>query len=285
MLAAGTRVGEYVVGRRVAVGGTSDVYSGRHFTDGTQVAVKVLSPACCIQMDLVARFLNEAHVLRRLNHPGIVRAFDAGVLPEGGPYMVLEWLPMDLEQTLVREGGPLPVREGASVLAQLAAALGALHEQGVVHRDLKPANVLVARKDAEGIEVKLADLGLAKHQVPEGAAPVTLPVSTAGAALLGSLDYMAPEQWLDSKHVDARVDVYALGVLGFQLLAGRLPFAEGSETELMIRHLRMPPPMHLLGAEVPGALRSLVERMMAKRAAARPSLDEVRACVSSPVLR
>lgn len=280
MLVPGTRVGEYVIARRIAVGATSDVYLGMHVMDRTPVAVKVLSASSCLQVELVARFLNEAQALRRLHHPGLVRALEVGIISEGPPYIILEWLPMDLDQALGRAGGRLPVRECATILGQLAQALGALHAQGLVHRDLKPANVLVARIGAEGILVKLADLGLAKHVAPGPEVPLALPVSTAGTALLGSWDYMAPEQWLDSKHVDARVDVYALGVLGFQLLVGRLPFAEGTETELMIRHLRMPPPMHLLGAEVPAALQSLVLRMMAKRAMARPSLEEVRECVS-----
>ncbi|WP_426755895.1 serine/threonine-protein kinase [Myxococcus sp. Y35] len=285
MLVRGTPVGAHVITRRVAIGAFSDVYSGLHAVDGTPVAIKVLSASSCLHAELVARFLNEGQALRDLRHPGLVRALEVGLLPEGPPFIVLEWLPADLEQSLARAGGRLPVWACAEVLAQVAEALGALHAQGLVHRDVKPANVLVARMDEEGITVKLADLGLAKRVSTGPEASSALPVSTAGTAVLGSWEFMAPEQWLDAKRVDARVDVYALGILGFLLLVGRLPFGSGTQTELMIRHLRMPPPLQLLGDEVPESLRGLLGRMMAKSAGARPSLVEVRECVAGLVRR
>ncbi|ATB51344.1 serine/threonine-protein kinase [Corallococcus macrosporus] len=285
MLVRGTQVGAHVIVRRVAVGAFSDVYSGLHAVDGTQVAVKVLSASSCLHEELVARFLNEGQSLRDLRHPGLVRALDLGLLPDGPPFIVLEWLPTDLEQALARAGGCLPVRTCAEVLGQVAAALDALHVHGLIHRDVKPANILVARLDAEDVTVKLADLGLAKRVATGPEAPAALPVSTAGTAVLGSWDFMAPEQWLDAKRVDARVDVYSLGVLGFQLLAGQLPFGGGTQKELMIRHLRMPPPLHLLGDEVPASLRGLLGRMMAKAAGTRPPLMEVRECVAGLVFR
>jgi serine/threonine-protein kinase len=260
----------------------SEVYEGRHALSGRAVAVKVLSAEWCIHPELVARFLNEAQALQRLRHARIVTAFSSGILPEGPPFIILEWLPVGLHQVLEREKGALSPRLAANVARQLAEALAALHAQGIVHRDLKPANVLMARQDRSILEVKLADLGLAK--VPSKAAPggggegsplSISPVSTGGGALLGTWDYMAPEQWIASKGVDPKADVYALGVLLFQMLAGRLPFVAEQQKDLMYLHLLEPPPLGLLGGTVPADLRGLVSEMLNKKAGPRPTMSYV----------
>ncbi len=274
MLAAGTRVGEHVIVRRVAVGATSEVYAGRHEARGEPVAVKVLSPEWCVHAEVVARFLNEARRLRELRHPHLVRALDSGVLEDGPPFIVLEWLPVDLHQVLARAGGRLPLEDCVRVLRQLADVLAALHEQGLIHRDLKPANVLLAREEPGAVEVKLADLGLARQVPGEGPVPSVLPVSTADSALLGTGEYMAPEQWVRAKSVSSKVDVYALGVLGFELLTGRLPFL-GEPKELMFLHLLEPPPLHLLEDKASEPVRELVSRMLRKKAAERPEPRDI----------
>jgi eukaryotic-like serine/threonine-protein kinase len=275
MLAPGTCVGEYLLARCVAVGATSEVYSGRHATSGEPVAVKVLSPEWCLHPEVVARFLNEAWTLQELRHPHLVHALASGVLPEGRPFMVLEWQPEDLHHALAREGGRLPVQDCLQVVRQLAEVLCLLHARGLVHRDLKPANILVSRREPGAWKVQLADLGLAKR-LATGSGPATgLPVSTAGSALLGTWDYMAPEQWIRSKSVDDRVDVYSLGVLGFQLLTGRLPFISDEQQGLMFCHVARPPPLELLEGVAPVPLRSLLARMLAKKAPERPSMADV----------
>lgn len=280
MLSPGTKVGEHVIVRRVAVGATSDVYEGRHPACGAPVAVKVLSPERCVHAEVVARFLNEARTLEGFQHPHLVKALACGVLPDGPPFMVLEWMPLDLHQALSKAGGRLPEPACARVIQQLAEVLGALHARGLVHRDLKPANVLLAREEPGLLEVKLADLGLAKRIPQEGAAPSALPVSTAGGALLGTWDYMAPEQWMRSKSVDFTVDVYALGVLWFQMLAGRLPFDGGEPQHLMYRHLFESPPMQWLEGRASAPARAMVARMLGKKPADRPSLAEVLALLA-----
>ncbi|HYO66916.1 MAG TPA: protein kinase, partial [Archangium sp.] len=146
MLAPGTHVGEYLLARCVAVGATSEVYAARHSTQGEPAAVKVLSPDWCLHPEVVARFLNEARTLQELRHPHLIRGLASGVLPEGPPFMVLEWQPEDLHHALAHEGGRLSVRDGVQVLRQLAEVLALLHARGVVHRDLKPANVLVSQR-------------------------------------------------------------------------------------------------------------------------------------------
>lgn len=195
--------------------------------------------------------------------------------------MVLEWLPEDLQQVLTRAGGRLPEPVCAQVIQQLAEGLAALHVRGFVHRDLKPANVLLVRQEPGLMQVKLADLGLAKRIPLEGQAPSALPVSTAGSALLGTWEYMAPEQWVSSKCVDFKVDVYALGVLWFQMLAGRVPFRGEEPGNLMYRHVADSPPLHLLQEVASEATRAMVARMLEKTAAKRPTLEEVLGLVSA----
>lgn len=274
MLASGTCVGEYLIVRCVAVGATSEVYSGRHATSGEPAAVKVLSPEWCLHAEVVARFLNEAQTLQELRHPHLIRALASGVLPEGRPFMVLEWQPEDLHHALAHKGGRLAVRDCVQVLRQLADVLALLHARGLVHRDLKPANVLVSQREPGAWKVQLADLGLAKR-LATGSGLAALPVSTAGSALLGTGEYRAPEQWTRSKTVDDRADVYSLGILGFQLLTGRLPFIAEAQQSLMFCHVARPPPLELLDGVAPVALRSLLARLLAKKAAERPPMADV----------
>jgi len=273
MLPPGLRIGEHVIVRHAASGAMGEVYEGRHVSTGHPVAVKVLYPEWCLHPEVIARFLNEAHALQRLQHARIVTAFAWGTLPDGPPFMLLEWLPSNLHQALERAGGALPPRAAVRVATQLAEALEALHAQGLIHRDLKPANVLLARENLDALEVKLADLGLAKAL--EAPPSLAVPVSTGGSALLGTWEYMAPEQWIQSKHVDPKADVYALGVLVFQLLTGRLPFVAGQQKDWMYFHLMEPPPLHLLDGLVPQPTVALIARMLSKKASPRPAMHEV----------
>ncbi len=273
----GLHVGEYALLRQAAVGAMSEIYEGRHRASGEPVAVKILRPEWRMHAEVVARFLNEAQALQHLRHPNLVGALGSGLLPgEGVPFMILEWLPVDLHQVLAEAGGRLPAEACARVILQLAGALETLHAHRLIHRDLKPANVLLSKRGADA--VKLADLGLAKHLVGEGQRPSALPVSTAGSALLGTWDYMAPEQWIQSKTVGPEADVYALGVLWFQMLIGRLPFVSGEEADLMYHHLMKPPPLELLG-DFPSA-QALVGRMLHKKAPARPTPREIQEALS-----
>ena len=274
-------MGEYSIVRRVAVGAMSEVYEGRHNLTGEPVAVKVLRPEWCLHAEVVARFLNEAQALQGLHHPHMVSALASGTLPQGTPFMVLEWLPADLHQLLAESGGRLPLETSVQLILQLAGALDALHANGLIHRDLKPANVLLAQSDSRVLIAKLADLGLAKHTAREHPLSTAIPVSTAGSALLGTWDYMAPEQWIQSKSVGPKADVYALGVLWFQLLAGRLPFIAGAEKDLMYHHLLEPPPLELLDGQVPEATRLLVARMLSKKTSERPTPHEIQELLST----
>ncbi|RJS22535.1 serine/threonine protein kinase [Corallococcus sp. H22C18031201] len=283
------RVGEYILARRVASGATCDVYRGYHAVTGQAVAVKILIPSLCSDAQLSGRFLNEAQALQQLRHAHLVKAVTSGVLPTGQPFLILEWLPTDLHQVLTRAGGQLPVQTATHVAAQLGAVLAFLHESRIFHRDLKPANILVATDNLATIEVKLADLGLAK--IPReaghegGMGPVAAVVSTASRALLGTWDYMAPEQWVQSKTAGGPADVYSLGVLLFQMLAGRLPFVAELQKDLMYLHLLEQPPFELLEGLAPHATRDLIAGMLRKKPLERPAMREIaQRLVDTPIM-
>ncbi|WP_338872928.1 serine/threonine-protein kinase [Myxococcus stipitatus] len=276
MRAPGTRVGEYVIVNRVAVGGSSDVYQARSSTEGSWAAVKMLSPNASLQKEVVARFLNEAQMLQQLEHPHLVKVLALGEVSEdGAPFLVMEWLPASLHGLLKERGGRLSLGDGLRVLRQLAQVLCYLHERGVIHRDVKPENVLVAQREERALEVRLTDLGLARRVLEEGAPLTDLYVSTAKEALLGTGEYMAPEQWRSPKGVDAKVDVYSLGVLGFHVLVGEPPFVAETHSGLQYQHVVKAPPLFRLEGVAPEELRSLLGAMLAKVAGRRPSMAEV----------
>ncbi|NVJ23714.1 serine/threonine protein kinase [Myxococcus sp. AM011] len=276
MMSSGSRVGAYVIVRRAAVGGSSNVYLARHSDDGTLAAVKMLSATASLEKELVARFLNEARTLQQLQHPFLVKALELGMLSdEGAPFLVLEWLPTSLHEFLRRQGGRLALSDALQVLRQLSGVLHFLHGRGVIHRDLKPENVLLAGEPPDALEVRLVDLGLARLVPEEGAPLPPLHVSTAREALLGTGEYMAPEQWTSPKGVDAKVDVYSLGALGFHLLVGEPPFGSGERSGLNFLHVVRPPPLERLDGLVSEPLRALLGAMLAKQARKRPSMQEV----------
>jgi serine/threonine protein kinase len=279
MLAQGTRIGDYEIVRLAAVGAMSEVYEGRDLGSGQPVAVKLLHESWSLAVDLCARFLNEASTLQRLRHPGIISVLTWGRLDQDRPFMVLEWLSPTLADVLARVDAPLAAPMAARIAAQIADALVALHGSGIVHRDIKPANVLLSQDDLTIARAKLSDLGLAKLlPTDEEGRLAASPISTGGDALLGTWDYMSPEQWIKSKDAGPSADVYSLGVLLFQMLAGRLPFAAEDQRELMCLHLFEQPPWHLLDARassVPGILRSGLVEMLGKKPSNRPMMHEV----------
>jgi serine/threonine-protein kinase len=281
MLESGLRIGDYEVVRHAASGATSVVYEGRHTSSGRPVAVKVLDPEWCFHEEVIKRFVNEASALEGLRHARLITIYAQGRLTDERPYMVLEWLPYSLNKALERADSGVPSRVAANAGAQIAEALSALHDRGVVHRDLKPANLLMADEDLASAEIKLADLGLAKLPreatvQPGGAAPLAVVhISTGGSDLLGTWEYMAPEQWIRSKSVDPKADVYSLGVLLFQMIAGRLPFMAEHRKDWMGSHLLESPPVELLDNRAPRAFRDLIAQMLSKKASPRPTMREV----------
>ncbi|XXX77654.1 serine/threonine-protein kinase [Sorangium sp. So ce134] len=282
MLAPGVRIEDYEVVSILAIGPMCHVYEARAAHAPQQVAVKVLHDVWCADHDIVTRFRNEASVLGSIQHPHVVRLLAAGTLEAGSPYMILERLPTHLARALDEAEGPLPPATVARLARQIATALLALHSRGIVHRDLKPANVLLDAHDLTQAQVRLADLGLAKVRPDARSDPLAVGhVSTGGSTLIGTWDYMAPEQWIKSKTAGAEADVYSLGVLLFEMLAGGLPFVAEEPKDLMALHLFESPPMDRLDGQCSPALCELVGRMLNKIPSARPTMQEVIAQLES----
>jgi serine/threonine-protein kinase len=268
---AGTLVGDYVIAARVGTGAMGAVFAATHPVTGSKVAIKVLSRTSGADAPAVARFVQEARTVAELRHPGIVHAYAFGALPDGRTYWIMEWLPGErLGDRLRRER--VGRAEALDLLDEIAAALEAAHARGIVHRDVKPDNVFLARVTDDRPRVKLLDFGIAKliggDDGREG--------KTRTAALVGAPLYMSPEQarcW----PVDARSDVYSLGVIAYQLIVGEVPFSAGSPTETMHMHITAAPrPPSKRRRDVSVGLDALVLAMLAKQPADRPTMREVR---------
>ncbi len=270
-LPAGTEVGGYVIDGAIGRGGMGVVYGARQPRIGKRVAIKVLSPTYSSNPTTVRRFEQEAQVVNEIKHPNIVDVFQFGELPDGRSFFVMEWL--DGEPLSARiERGPLPAQETMAILDVICDALEAAHEKGVIHRDLKSDNIFIVRGRGSRT-VKLLDFGLAKLAGKNDLSSIN---RTKSGVLVGTPAYMAPEQ-ARGKAVDARTDVYALGVLAFKMLTGVLPYKAENAMDLIVLHLNAPVPApHKLAKETPLELSKLVQRMMAKDPAERPSLAEIR---------
>jgi serine/threonine-protein kinase len=252
------------------------VYLGEHRRLGRLAAVKVLLPAFSDDVEISARFFNEARATSLVRHPGIVEIYDCGTL-EGQAYIVMEFLAGESLEAALARAGHLAGELGTvgSVLGQVADALGAAHEHGIIHRDLTPGNVfLLGKRGASpSIATKILDFGVAKlagDWLGPGA-------STRPGAVLGTPAYMSPEQCFGSAEIDQRADVYALGCIAFEMLTGRPPYLRTSASELLVAHLREPTPIpSRWRPEIPRPFDDLIVRMLSKDPASRPaSMREV----------
>src|SRR5439155_2332776 len=209
----GTAIGAYRVARLLGIGGMGRVYKGVHPTIGSRVAIKVLSRECSDRRDLVDRFFAEAKAVNLIRHESIVNVLDLSTLPDGRPYIVMEYLdgsPLaNLVDNATRTGQRLPIGGVARLAAEVLDALGAAHAKGIIHRDLKPDNIFVTPAG----RAKVLDFGIAKLQPELGGS------STHTGSLMGTPHYMAPEQ-AAGRHVDIRADMYAIGVVLFECTTG-----------------------------------------------------------------
>jgi tetratricopeptide (TPR) repeat protein len=256
-LAAGARLGTYEIQSAIGAGGMGEVYRATDTKLGRDVALKILPAAFTTDPQRVARFRREAQVLASLNHPhiGAIYGLDDA---NGTQFLVLELVDGEsLDKRIAR--GKIPTTEAVAVAGQIADALAAAHEKGIVHRDLKPANIAIT----SGGNAKVLDFGLARHATA-GEMDDTRLVErlTAAGAVIGTPHYMSPEV-LQGKPADVRSDIWAVGVVLYEMLAGRLPFEGGSAIEVSSTILRDETPS--LPAVVPRRLRAIVDRCLAKR--------------------
>jgi serine/threonine-protein kinase len=252
--------GRYRILSKIASGAMGVVYRGERVGLGRPVAVKFLHPWIAAQKTFLSRFENEARAMSRLGHPNCVSVIDFGV--EGGPYLVMDFV---TGKTLrdATDGPQAPAR-ALHIVRQLLAGLEHAHAQGIVHRDLKPDNLILTDEAGLDDHLRILDFGLAKLR--DG------PAMTAGMAV-GTPSYMSPEQSGAEGTVDARSDIYAVGVLLFELLAGRKPFEAQQIGELILMHRESPPPSIRAvapAASISPALEALVLKAMSKRQADRP---------------
>lgn len=266
---------DYRIVEQIGAGGMGTVYKALHQAMQRQVALKLLPEHRVSDSMTVARFQREMAVLGQLNHPHIVQAFDGGV-HTGQHYLVMEFVDgVDLS-SLVRDRGPLPMAEACLMIVQAASALQYASEKGIIHRDIKPSNLMLARQ-GEGASskavVKVLDLGLARAlDQPDGLHRVSDELTAAGQ-VMGTIDYMAPEQGTDSHQVDIRTDLYALGATLYKLLSGETPFAAHTNKPLLQRLAAIaqtdPTPIRQLRPDLPDKLAAIVHKLLAKNPDAR----------------
>jgi serine/threonine protein kinase len=251
-------IGSYVLLDPLGEGGMGHVYRARNWKLDTYVAVKVIRPDRAAEPGSAGRFLREIRALGTIRHPHLVYAVDAGV-DSGRLYCAMEYVPGTDLGRLLRDRGALPLETACRYAAQLAAALGHISARGLVHRDVKPANVLVTQ---DGSTVKLGDLGLARFDQPDRA----LAGLTRVGVMIGTPDYVAPEQIRDSRGADIRSDLYSLGATLYHMLTGRPPF-DGLGTVGKLHHHQEvePVPVEQLRPDVPAEVATVVRTLLAKR--------------------
>jgi len=248
----GVTLGAYEVRDLIGQGGMGQVYRAHHTALKRTVAIKVLSESAIFEQEFRVRFEREARIIAGLRHPNIVELYDYGV-NDTLYFMVMEFINGEDLSARLRAEGPLTVEQAVAVVRGIASALDHAHAQGLVHRDVKPANVMLRRPDDMPV---LMDFGIARAQDTSSGLTQT--------GLIGTLDYAAPEQITNSRTVDHRCDVYALGAMTYQMLTGEPPF-HGGLAQVLFAHLQQPPPDAAIKApHVPAFLAQAIQRAMAK---------------------
>ncbi len=254
--------GRYAIESVVARGGMGIIYRARHLAVGRPVAVKILRADLARNTEALARFHREAQAAAAIGHPHIIEVIDFGHSPEGDAYLVMELIDGTDLAGLLRREGRLPVARALAIVRQVADALGAAHAKGIVHRDLKCENVMVLARGEEDY-AKVLDFGISKVlEDDQGRAPIT-----RDGVVLGTPQYMAPEQGSDGALVDHRADLYALGCIFFELLTGTLPYEGKTPMEVMYKHNHAAIPVpssRVTQHRVPSAIDAIVVRLLAK---------------------
>lgn len=261
-----TLSGKYRIDERLNEGGMGTVYRGTHVLMEKTVAIKVLRPSLAADEKIVARFSREARAASRISHPNALSVTDFGEDENGVVFLVMEFLSGKTLKQLIRDEGPLPLTRVVEIIRQVGDALKAAHQQGVVHRDLKSDNIMLIDTMA-GDYAKVLDFGIAKINEPGEARDTGL---TAPNLVIGTPQYMSPEQCSQESEIDARSDIYSLGVILYEMLVGHVPFSADSPTMVMMKHLQEPVPSVLdERSDLPAPVARVIARAMAKLPANR----------------
>ena len=260
-LIGSTLAGKYRIEERLNEGGMGTVYRATHVLMEKTVAIKVLRPSLAADEKIVARFSREARAASRISHPNALSVTDFGEDENGIVFLVMEFLSGRTLKQVIRDDGPLPLLRVVEIIRQVGEALHAAHQQGVVHRDLKSDNIMLVDTMA-GDHAKVLDFGIAKINEPDGKRDAGL---TAPNLVIGTPQYMSPEQCSQEGEIDARSDIYSLGVILYEMLVGHVPFTADSPTLVMMKHLQEPVPSVLdERSDVPATVGRVIARAMAK---------------------
>jgi eukaryotic-like serine/threonine-protein kinase len=256
-----TLADKYRIEELINEGGMGAVYRGTHVLMDKTVAVKVLHPALAADDKIVARFSREARAASRISHPHALNVTDFGESENGVVFLVMEYLKGQTLKEAIHSDGPMSLERVTTIMRQVSGALEAAHTEGVVHRDLKSDNIMLVDVGA-GDWAKVLDFGIAKITEKVGQDPAL----TAPNLIIGTPQYMSPEQCSQAAEIDSRSDIYSLGVILYEMLAGHVPFTGESPTAIMMKHLQDAPPSILEERkDLPAAVGRVVTRAMAKR--------------------
>ncbi|MGA9994583.1 MAG: protein kinase, partial [Pyrinomonadaceae bacterium] len=257
-----TLADKYRIEELINQGGMGAVYRGTHVLMDKTVAIKVLHPALAADDKIVARFSREARAASRISHPHALNVTDFGESAEGVVFLVMEYLNGRTLKEMIHDEAPLPLSRIVEIIRQVCGALDAAHAQGVIHRDLKSDNIMLIDVGNGSDWAKVLDFGIAKIQEPVGQDPEL----TSPNLIIGTPQYMSPEQCSQASEIDARSDIYSLGVILYEMLVGHVPFTGESPTAIMMKHLQEPPPSVLEERrDLPASVGRVVARALAKK--------------------
>ena len=249
--------GKYRVDRVIGVGGMGVVVAASHVQLQTQVALKFLLPEVLSNPQIVERFVREARAAVRIQSEHVARVSDVGTLSNGAPYMVMEYLEGQDLADVLSKGGPIPVAQTVGYILQACEAIAEAHALGIVHRDLKPANLFLVQRSRREPIIKVLDFGISKTAESESLG------LTKTSAIMGSPYYMSPEQMRSARDADTRSDIWALGIILFELLTGVPPFQGNTITEVVVLVTQgNVPPIRELRPDVPAALADVIARCL-----------------------
>jgi serine/threonine-protein kinase len=278
-LLGATIEGRYRIDAKLGSGGMGSVYRASRLLIGDEVAIKILHPDKIAEPQMAERFRREAQAAARLKHPNAVSVYDFGVSHDGLCYLVMELVDGDSVRHIIKRQGPFTPSAAAGVISQVCAALDEAHRQNIIHRDIKPDNIMVD-VGINGLRVKVLDFGIAKLR-DEAAGNLT-----QTGSVVGTPHYMSPEQCI-GEELDSRSDIYSVGIVLYEMLAGVVPFNSPTSTAVVVQHVNQPPPsLRAVNMSIPPSVEAVVMHALEKRREARPQAavalaQELNAAVSA----